>query len=131
MSALQDGKPDSVDAVQYGLKTVLSVCTGTFLLHKTGLLFGKMVTIHWNSLDRLRAIRDVIVVEKRFVRDGNIWTSAGVSAGIDLMFAFIADIAGEEFAGKVQLAAEYYPSARLYGASHESTMAPSHLKEKV
>lgn len=112
-------------------KAVLSVCTGTFLLHKAGLLSGKKVTTHWNSLDRLRALKDITVVEERFVRDGNIWTSAGVSAGIDLMLAFIAGIAGEEVAGKVQFAAEYYPSARRYGAPHKSPMAPSYLKENA
>jgi transcriptional regulator GlxA family with amidase domain len=110
---------------------ILSVCTGAFLLHKAGLLSGKEVTTHWGSLERLRALGDVKVVEERFVHDGNIWTSAGVSAGIDLMLAFIADIAGEETAGRAQFAAEYYPSARHYGASHQSPMAPGYLKEKI
>lgn len=90
---------------------------------------GKRATTNWASLDRLRALGDVTVVEERVVRDGNIWTSSGVSAGIDLMLAFIADTADEETAGKVQLAAEYYPSARRYGAAHRSPMAPGYLKE--
>jgi transcriptional regulator GlxA family with amidase domain len=111
-------------------KAVLSVCTGTFLLQKAGLLSGKKATTHWNSLDRLRALGDVAVVEERFVRDGNIWTAAGVSAGIDLILAFIADYAGEEIAGKVQFAAEYYPSATRHGTSHKSPMAPGYLKTK-
>jgi transcriptional regulator GlxA family with amidase domain len=110
---------------------VLSVCTGTFLLHRAGLLSGKKVTTHWNSLDRLRALGDVTVVEERVVHDGNIWTSAGVSAGIDLMLAFIADTSDEETAGKVQFAAEYYPSARRYGAAHHSPVAPDYLKDMV
>ena len=110
-------------------KAVFSVCTGAFLLHKAGLISGKKATTHWNSLDRLRALEDVTVVEKRFVRDGNIWSSAGVSAGTDLMLAFIADIAGEEVAEKVQFATEYYPSPRRYGTSHESLVAPHYLKE--
>jgi transcriptional regulator GlxA family with amidase domain len=112
-------------------KAVLSVCTGVFLLYGAGLLSGKKATTHWNSLDRLRAFEDVTVVEERFVRDGNIWSSAGVSAGTDLMLAFIADIAGEEAAGKVQFAAEYYPSAKRYGTSHDSPMVPHYLKETV
>jgi transcriptional regulator GlxA family with amidase domain len=53
-------------------QAVLSVCTGAFLLHRAGLLRGKKATTHWNSLDRLRALGDVTVVEERFVRDGNI-----------------------------------------------------------
>jgi len=108
---------------------ILSVCTGTFLLHRAGLLSGKKATTHWSSLGRLRALGDVTVVEERIVRDGNIWTSAGVSAGMDLMLAFIADLAGEETAGNVQLAVEYYPSARRYGVSHQNPMAPGYLRE--
>jgi transcriptional regulator GlxA family with amidase domain len=112
-------------------KALLSVCTGAFLLHRAGVLSGKRATTHWNSLDRLRALEDVAVVEERLVRDGNVWSAAGVSAGIDLMLALIADIAGEEVAGKVQFATEYYPSARRYGAAHEDPMAPHYLKESV
>jgi transcriptional regulator GlxA family with amidase domain len=112
-------------------KAMLSVCTGTFLLHKAGLLSGKKATTHWNSLDRLKALGDVTAVEERFVRDGNVWSSAGVSAGIDLVLALIADTTGEEVAGKVQFAVEYYPSAIRYGTSHESPVAPHYLKEKV
>jgi transcriptional regulator GlxA family with amidase domain len=112
-------------------KAVLSVCTGAFLLHRAGILSRKKATTHWNSLDRLRALEDVTVVEDRLVRDGNVWSAAGVSAGIDMILAFIADMAGEEVAGKVQLAAEYFPLARRYGAVHESPMAPHYLKEQV
>ena len=67
-------------------------------------------------------------VDERIVKDGNIWTSSGVSAGINLMLAFIASVAGEEKAGIVQLAAEYYPSSTLYGNSHIQEKAPQYLK---
>jgi len=107
-------------------KAVLSVCTGSFLLHRAGLLSGKKATTHWASLDRLRALGDVTVVEERFVRDGNIWSASGVSAGIDLMLAFIASVAGEETAAKVQLRAEYYPSSKLYGGQCPQT--PSYVR---
>src|SRR5450755_2788550 len=92
-------------------KAVLSVCTGSFVLHAAGLLSGKRATTHWGSLDRLRALKDVTVVEERFVQDGKVWSSAGVSAGIDLMLAFISSVASAESAGKVQFASEYYPSS--------------------
>jgi transcriptional regulator GlxA family with amidase domain len=110
---------------------VLSVCTGTFLLHKAGLLSGKKATTHWNSLARLKELGDVTVVEERVVRDGNIWSSSGVSAGIDLALAFIAEIAGEKTAAKVQFGSEYYPSEKRYGTLHESPMAPAYLKKRV
>ena len=110
-------------------KQVLSVCTGSFILQAAGLLNGRRATTHWGSLDRLRELNDVKVTETRFVRDGNIWTAAGVSAGIDLALALIADQAGEETAGEVQLYAEYYPNAKRFGTAHLRPEAPSYLKD--
>lgn len=109
-------------------KAVLSVCTGSFVLHAAGLLSGKKATTHWGSLGRLRALGDVEVVEQRFVQDGNVWSAAGVSAGIDLMLAFIASVAGDEAAGKVQFAAEYYPSSARYGGFESHEQAPAYVR---
>jgi transcriptional regulator GlxA family with amidase domain len=108
---------------------VLSVCTGSFLLHAAGLLAGKRATTHWGSLDRLRALGDVEVVEDRFTLDGNVWTSAGVSAGMDLMLAFIARVAGDDAAGRVQFAAEYYPNGKIYGNYTAHEKAPSYVRQ--
>ena len=77
-------------------KAMLSVCTGTFILHRAGLLSNKRAATHWFSLPKLRELGDVEVVEERVVRDGNIWTSAGVSVGIDLALAFIEHITDEK-----------------------------------
>jgi len=57
-------------------KAVLSVCTGSFILHAAGLLRGKKATTHWLYLDDLRSAGDVEVVEERFVVDGKVWTSS-------------------------------------------------------
>jgi len=111
-----------------GCEAVLSVCTGSFILHAAGLLSGKRATTHWGSLKRLRDLGDVTVVEERYVHDGQIWTSAGVSAGTDMMLAFIASVAGEDTAGKVQLAAEYYPSTTRYGQKQTHTLGPAYAK---
>ena len=83
-------------------QAVLSVCTGTFILERAGVLSTRRATTHWASLQSLRKRGDVEVAEDRIVRDGNIWTSLGVSAGIDLALAFIASVAGEDTAGKIQ-----------------------------
>lgn len=111
-----------------GCKAVLSVCTGSFVLHAAGLLSGKKATTHWGSLARLRALGDVEVIEQRFVQDGNIWSAAGVSAGTDLMLAFIASVSGEEAAGKIQFAAEYYPSSVRYGGFENLEQAPAYIR---
>jgi transcriptional regulator GlxA family with amidase domain len=112
-------------------KHVLSVCTGSFLLHRAGLLAGRRATTHWASLDRLRALGDVDVVEERFVRDGIVWTSAGVSAGIDMALAFIEHVEGGAMAGRVQLGAEYFPDGLRYGQSDHHPKAPRYAKEAV
>ncbi|MDM0054743.1 DJ-1/PfpI family protein [Variovorax fucosicus] len=119
---------DFVAAQAKTCKAVLSVCTGAFILHAAGLLSGKKATTHWGSLERLRALGDVEVVEERYVEDGGVWSSAGVSAGIDLMLAFIASVAGHDAAGKVQFSAEYYPSAVRYGTYEAHAQAPAYLK---
>jgi len=111
-------------------RAILSVCTGSFILHAAGLLTGKRATTHWGSLERLRALGDVTVVEERYVQDGIVWSSAGVSAGIDLTLRFISSFAGEEAAAKVQFASEYYPSSARYGNFHSThPSAPAYVRE--
>ena len=113
-----------------GCRAVLSVCTGSFLLQRAGVLDGRAATTHWGELAKLRRLPDLNVVEERFVRTGNVWTAAGVSAGIDLALAFIASEAGEDIAGKVQFYAEYYPSGVRYGTAHRDPRAPKYLTEE-
>ena len=112
-----------------GCQAILSVCTGSFILHRAGLLSGKRATTHWASLGRLRDLGDVQVVEERIVRDGRVWTSAGVSAGIDLALAFIAQTAGEEAAGRIQFASEYFPLNKNYGQFYRDEKAPLYVKK--
>jgi transcriptional regulator GlxA family with amidase domain len=114
-----------------GCSAVLSVCTGSFILHAAGLLTGRRATTHWGSLDRLRALGDVEVVEERWVRDGDVWSAAGVSAGIDLTLAFIAATAGEDAAGKVQFQAEYFPTGKVYGSYASDPRAPAYVRATV
>lgn len=88
---------------------VLSVCTGSLLLAKAGLLDGLAATTHHGAMDLLRetAPRTTIQPETRFVDNGRIMTSAGVSAGIDLSFHVIAKLLGEEAARETARQMEY------------------------
>jgi transcriptional regulator GlxA family with amidase domain len=77
-------------------RRVASVCTGAFLLAAAGLLDGRRAATHWRSCERLAKKYPKLRVEKDpiFVRDGNVWTSAGITAGIDLALALIAEDLG-------------------------------------
>jgi transcriptional regulator GlxA family with amidase domain len=87
-----------------------SVCTGSFLLERTGLLQGRRATTHWASLDRLREIGTVEVVEDRWVDEGSVITSSGVSAGIDMALYLVGRLWGPEAARRVQKGIEYFPA---------------------
>lgn len=119
---------DFVRKVAINGQYVLSSCTGALILEAAGLLAGRQATTHWKFLDVLRDCADVEVVEDRWVQSGSVWTSAGVSAGIDLTLAFIAHVAGDLAAGIVQFNSEYYPDPRLYGEAHDDPRAPGYLK---
>ena len=93
---------------------VLSVCTGMFLLYYAGLLEGKEVTTYWRAMPELKKLSHINVVQKRMVKSGKIWTSGGVSSGIDLALALIAEISGRDVAGQVQLLFEYFPQDMEY-----------------
>lgn len=113
--------------VEQNAQTVMSVCTGAFILQRAGLLLGRRATTHWASLRRLREAGDVEVVEERWVVDGPVWTAAGVSAGIDMALAFIEQTSGPVTAAKVQMAAEYYPETRLRGGEAMHGKAPAYV----
>ena len=77
-------------------RRVCSVCTGAFVLASAGLLDGRSATTHWASCDELASRHPEVQVleDPIFVRDGNVWTSAGVTAGIDLALALVEDDLG-------------------------------------
>jgi transcriptional regulator GlxA family with amidase domain len=90
---------------------VTSVCTGALLLHEAGLARGKRVTTHWGFVEQLRQRGDVEVLEKvRYVRDGNLVTSAGVSAGIDMALWLVGQLHGVAHARLTQKLMEYDPA---------------------
>lgn len=118
---------DFVQQQYQGAKAVLSVCSGSFILLATGLLAGRPAATNWKVTTMLRDA-GVQVVEERFVSTGKVWTSAGVSAGMDATLALIAEYGGEEAAAKVQLNAEYYPSQRVYGVLHRNEKSAAYFR---
>ena len=91
-----------------GARYVSSVCTGSLLLGAAGLLQGRRAACHWAWREGLRAF-GAIPDEARVVRDGNLFSGGGVTAGIDLALSLMAEVAGEDYAQQVQLALEYAP----------------------
>ncbi len=90
---------------------ITSVCTGALLLTAAGPARGKRVTTHWAFIETLRARKEAAEVLEhfRYVRDGNVVTSAGVSAGMDMALWLIGQIHDVPFARAVQRAMEYDP----------------------
>ncbi|MFT3809749.1 MAG: DJ-1/PfpI family protein [Micropepsaceae bacterium] len=91
---------------------VTSVCTGSLLLTVAGPAKGKAVTTHWGYIPTLRERGENSVVrdDMRFVRDGNVVTSAGVSAGIDMALWLVGQIWSPDLARATQKGMEYDPA---------------------
>lgn len=88
---------------------VTSVCTGSLVLGAAGLLQGRRATSHWSARDLLASF-GAIPTEGRVVRDGNVITAGGVTAGIDFGLTIIAELCGAEAAQACQLQLEYAPA---------------------
>jgi transcriptional regulator GlxA family with amidase domain len=107
---------------------VTSVCTGALVLGAAGLLKGKRATSHWawrHALSAFGAMPD----PARVVRDGNVFTGGGVTAGIDFALTVLAEVAGDEFAQSVQLGIEYAPAPPFNSGRPE--LAPAHILAKT
>ena len=88
---------------------VTSVCTGSLVLGKAGLLAGRRATTHWNALDFLPRF-GAIPVQERVVRDGTFITAGGVTSGIDFGLTVVAELVCREEAEIIQLSLEYAPA---------------------
>lgn len=90
---------------------VTSVCTGSLLLTESGPAAGKRVTTHWGFADQLAARGKATVLKNvRYVRDGNVVTAAGVSAGIDMALWLTGQMHGVDHARATQRVMEYDPA---------------------
>ena len=90
---------------------VTSVCTGSFVLAKAGLTRGKKLSTHWAAFDEFKdlGLEGELIPDARYVRDGNLVTSAGVSAGIDMALWLTGQMFDPTFARAVQRSMQYDP----------------------
>lgn len=86
-----------------------SVCTGSWILGATGLLKGKNATSNWYRAEEMMKFYGANFKEERWVKDGKYWTSAGVTAGMDMSLAIIDDLMGRRYTEGVMLDLEYNP----------------------
>jgi transcriptional regulator GlxA family with amidase domain len=102
---------DWVRAQRESVELMASVCTGSLVYASAGLLKGRSATTHWASLNLLSELDPTVItdVNARFVDDGDLLTSAGVSAGIDMALHLVARLVGTERAGEVRRGIQYDP----------------------
>ena len=100
-----------IKAVSSKANITASVCTGSLLLAKAGLLEGKRATTHWGAIEALKSIsKDIQVISERRVVNDEIITSAGVSSGIDMAFMIVENLYGEEVASDTSKYIEFHRS---------------------
>ncbi|AKA23526.1 isonitrile hydratase [Pseudomonas chlororaphis] len=101
---------------------VTSVCTGSLVLGAAGLLRGKRATTHWAYHHLLEPL-GAIAVQERVVRDGNLLSGGGITAGIDFALALAAELFDEATAQRVQLQLEYAPAPPFAAGSPQTAPA--------
>ncbi len=115
---------DWLRAAHAHTRVTVSVCSGSLVLAAAGLLEGRAAASHWAALPLLPAFGVEPRPNDRIVREGKLWTSAGVSAGIDLALALAAELADEETARVIQLTMEYDPQPP-FDSGHMSKASPA------
>jgi putative intracellular protease/amidase len=99
-----------------------SVCTGAWILGAAGLLQDKQATTHWYRAEEMLAKYGADFEQKRWVRDGKFWTSAGVTAGLDMALALVDHLYGKDYTQAVMLDLEYDPKPPIPGGSEKKTI---------
>jgi cyclohexyl-isocyanide hydratase len=105
-----------------GARYVTSVCTGALVLGAAGLLRGKRATTHWSAHDLLARF-GAVPVKARVVRDGNLFTGGGVTAGLDFALTLVAELMGRPAAEAIQLQLEYAPEPPFDAGSPDTAPA--------
>ena len=120
----------AIGRLAVGARYVTSVCTGSLILGAAGLLQGRRAACHWAYRDML-ALFGAIPDPRRVVRDGNVITGGGVTAGIDFALSVIAELAGQAAAEAIQLGLEYAPAPPFGNDSGRPATAPAAVRDAV
>src|SRR5438132_1670559 len=110
-SRAREGDTETLDwirRVAAGARKVTTVCTGSLLLARAGLLEGRHATTHWGALDTLDSLKAGVTVEREYrVVDDGVISSAGVASGIDMAFYVVETLFGREVADETAHYIEY------------------------
>lgn len=98
-----------------------SVCTGGWILAKSGLLKDKKATTNWFEAEKMLAKYGAKFQQERYVNDGKYWTSAGVTAGMDMSLAIVRTIWGDDYTQAIMLDMEYDPAPPIEGGTPKKT----------
>jgi transcriptional regulator GlxA family with amidase domain len=98
-----------------------SVCTGAWILGATGLLKDRKATTNWYRAAEMMTMYGAKFQQERYVQDGKYWTSAGVTAGIDMSLAIIYDLMGKQYTQGVMMDLEYNPKPPIQGGTVASS----------
>ena len=120
-AAYDEGLHDWIRKIDKTSTFTASVCTGGWILGATGLLEGKKASTNWYREEEFLEKYGAIPANERFTRDGKYWTSAGVTAGMDMCIAMMKEIYGDRYAQAVMLDMEYDPAPPIVGGSPEKT----------
>jgi len=107
--------------IDKGTTYTAGVCSGVWVLGATGLLEGKRASTNWYREEEFLKKFKAIPANERYTRDGKYWTSAGVTAGMDMSLAILNDNWGEKYTQGVMLDMEYDPAPPITGGTPEKT----------
>jgi transcriptional regulator GlxA family with amidase domain len=112
---------DWIRRIDKGTTYTGAICTGVWILGATGLLEGKQAVTNWYREEEFLKKYKAIPANKRWTNDGKYWTSAGVTAGMDMSLALLNDNWGEKYTQGVMLDMEYDPHPPIQGGTPEKT----------
>lgn len=112
---------DWIRKIDKGTTYTAGVCSGVWVLGATGLLEGKRASTNWYREEEFLKKFKAIPANERYTHDGKYWTSAGVTAGMDMALAILNDNWGEKYTQGVMLDMEYDPAPPITGGTPEKT----------